>query len=92
MQMRTGGEYRCRRPAKENRKICYSHMLTYCHLTCLDGLIRSCGGESLAGSNGWKLSGSALGMKKEWEKLAAVLDLCLEMAPGKWQHAFQHGE
>lgn len=90
--MRTGEGYRCRRPVKENKRIRYSHMLTYCRLTWLDGLIRSCEGECLAGSNGLKLSGSGLGMKKEWEKLAAVLDLCLELAPGKWQHAFHHGD
>lgn len=31
-------------------------------------------------------------MKKEREKLAAVLVLCLEKAPGKGQHPFQHGD
>lgn len=29
---------------------------------------------------------------KEWEKLAAQLDVCLEMAPGKLQCAFQCGD
>lgn len=31
-------------------------------------------------------------MRREWEKLAAELELCLEKAAGKGQHPFQDGD
>lgn len=33
-----------------------------------------------------------VGNEKEWEKLAAMLELCLEKALGKGQHPFQNGD